>query len=38
MEQTVKLGGKTYRIVDLSYKMHPGKMERYFEVETIPGR
>jgi arylformamidase len=35
MEQTVKMGNKTYRIVDLSYKMYPGKMERYFEVEDF---
>jgi arylformamidase len=35
MEKTVKMGDKTYRMVDLSYKMYPGKMERYFEVEDL---
>jgi hypothetical protein len=35
MEKTVKMGDKNYRIVDLSYKMYPGKMERYFEVEEF---
>ena len=34
-EMTRKIGNQTYRIVDLSYKMYPGKMERYFEVEDL---
>ncbi len=34
-KKTLKLGDKTYRIVDLSYKMYPGKMERYFEIEDL---
>ena len=34
-EKMLTLGNTTYRIVDLSYKMYPGKMERYFEVEDF---
>jgi arylformamidase len=35
MEKTLKMGDNNYRIIDLSYKMYPGKMERYFEVEEF---
>jgi len=34
-EKTLQIGNSTYRIVDLSFKMYPGKMERYFELEDI---
>ena len=34
-ELTKTIGNQTFRIVDLSYKMHPGMMERYFEIENI---